>query len=74
MDTVFGLPAQARPVADLDRHHRTAAALDEGRQETVHVIEERQVKEGLAVEELEATAGVGNGIAEQASAHRVGDA
>ena len=48
-------------------------AQEQRRQETVHVIEERKLEEGVAREHLEPAAGVRRAVPEQAAAHAVGD-
>ena len=54
------------------RHAGLAA--EESGEETVHVVEERQCQVRRAPDQLQAAAGVGRGIAQQARAHCIGDA
>jgi hypothetical protein len=81
------MPTRARPrllyldtpggaMAMVDRHadRLPAGALHQRRQVAVHVVEVGQVEEGLALEQLDAAAGVGRVVAQHARADRVGPA
>src|SRR5690349_20988574 len=57
--SIFRRAARARPMAHRNGDHARALALEQRRQESVHVIETRQLDEHVAREQLDAAAGVG---------------